>query len=209
MLTANQPKKELTIGALQANVYSLLFVLPVLLLFGLPYLLLWGQTFSFESLAAAMKTYKLWVMLSPLVFLFVLVAGIIVHELIHGLTWAVFCKKGYKSIRYGIMWQYLTPYCHCKEPLLLKHYCLGALMPALLLGGVPSVVALLTGGFLWLLFGLAFTLAAGGDFLVIWMLRNEKKESYVQDHPDKIGCYVLEPVLVSTSAVPSDFLREK
>lgn len=192
MITTSEPKKELTIGALQANVYSLIFVLPVLLLFGLPYLLVWQHTFSFENLTAALKAYKLWVMLSPLVFLLVMVAGIVVHELIHGLTWAVFCKMGYKSIRYGVMWQCLTPYCHCKEPLLLKHYCIGALMPALLLGALPSVVALLTGGFLWLLFGLAFTMAAGGDFLIIWMLRKEKKETYVQDHPDKIGCFVLE-----------------
>lgn len=194
MMPNQKNKKELTIGALQANVYSLLFVLPLLLLFALPYFLLWQESFQFDSLAAALKTYELWVMLSPLAFFAVLLAGIVLHELIHGLSWALFCKNGYKSIRYGLMWKYLTPYCHCKEPLLLKHYVAGALMPAVLLGFVPSLTGLFTGGILWLLFGLAFTLAAGGDFLVIWMLRKEKKGSFVQDHPDKIGCFVLEPV---------------
>ncbi len=185
-------KKELTIGAVQANLYSLVFVLPVLLLFGLPYLLLWSDTFSFQEISSALKMYKVWAMLSPLVLLVVMLAGIVVHELIHGLTWAIFCKNGYKSIRYGVMWQYLTPYCHCKEPLRLRQYITGAIMPAIILGFIPSMVAIINGSFLLLLFGLFFTLAAGGDFLVIWMLRNEKKSSYVQDHPDEVGCFVLE-----------------
>ena len=41
-------------------------------------------------------------------------------------------------------------------------------------------------------YGLFFTLAAGGDFLVAWMIRKQKKEDLIQDHPDRIGCLMLE-----------------
>ena len=70
-----------------------------------------------------------------------LMAGIVVHELIHGLTWAYFAKKGFKSIRFGVFWEMLTPYCHCSEPLTVRQYCIGALMPLVVLGIIPLVLA--------------------------------------------------------------------
>jgi hypothetical protein len=35
--------------------------------------------------------------------------GIILHELIHGITWAKYTKDGFKSIRFGVLWKFLTP----------------------------------------------------------------------------------------------------
>ncbi|HET6528317.1 MAG TPA: hypothetical protein VFG39_06165, partial [Balneolaceae bacterium] len=44
----------------------------------------------------------------------------------------------------------------------------------------------------WLLgFGLLFTLAAGGDILILWLLRKVDDGLLVQDHPDLVGCVVL------------------
>lgn len=36
-------------------------------------------------------------------FMVVLVVGIIVHELIHGLTWGLYAKSKFKSISFGVM----------------------------------------------------------------------------------------------------------
>lgn len=119
--------------------------------------------------------------------------GIVLHELIHGITWAKFAKNKIKSIKYGVMWQSLTPYCHCEEPLLVRHYIIGAFMPGLVLGLIPSLLAVITGSFLLILFGLFFTLAACGDFMMINILRRESMDSLVQDHPKKIGCYIFKP----------------
>ena len=41
-------------------------------------------------------------------------------------------------------------------------------------------------------FGFFFTFAAGGDFLILWLLRKEKDTYMVQDHPKKIGCIIQE-----------------
>jgi hypothetical protein len=38
-------------------------------------------------------------------------------------------------------------------------------------------------------FGIFFTMAAFGDFMIIFMLK-ENKNSLVLDHPSEVGCYI-------------------
>jgi len=116
--------------------------------------------------------------------------GIIAHELIHGITWAMYTKNGFKSIKFGVLWKVLTPYCHCSEPLKVKHYITGAIMPAIILGFLPFVYSLFTGNALWLFFGIFFTMSAVGDFLIVNLVRKENMNSLVLDHPSEVGCYV-------------------
>ena len=124
--------------------------------------------------------------------LIILIAGIILHELIHGLVFMIFNRKGIKSVSFGIMWKYLSPYCHCSEPLKMSHYIIGALMPGVILGFIPATLSIITGKIALLLFGFIFSVAAGGDFLIIWLLRNESRDSLVLDHESKVGCYIIE-----------------
>ena len=91
------------------------------------------------------------------------IPGAVVHELLHGLTWAIFCKNGLKSIKYGVHWQMLTPYCHCKEILPVRAYILGGIMPGLVMGTLPTIVGLMLGNIYVFAFGQLFTFAAGGD----------------------------------------------
>jgi hypothetical protein len=176
-------KREIALTANKAQVYAIIITLPILILIFVIYYLLWDQNISGIQFARAVPT-ALWIGILILV-------GIVVHELLHGLTWGLFAKRGFKSIKFGVIWTALTPYCHCTDPLKLKHYLLGGLMPGLVLGLIPSFISIFSGNLSYLLFGLFFTLAAGGDFLIIWMLRKENKDSYVLDHPDKIGCFII------------------
>ena len=66
-------------------------------------------------------------------------------------------------------------------------------MPGIILGIIPSIIAIVTGSLGLFIFGLFFTLAAGGDFMIVNLLRNEPKNNLVQDHPSKIGCYIFRP----------------
>ncbi|QNF33143.1 DUF3267 domain-containing protein [Adhaeribacter swui] len=184
-------QQELTVNAGKAQLQAVLYFIPFIALFGLPYYLLWGSQLTKENYKNVIPGTGLvgFAFLIGIIFI-----GILVHELIHGLTWASFAKQGYKSMRYGVLWKSFTPYCHCKEPLRVKHYIIGALMPAILLGILPSVLALITGNLGLLLFGLFFTLAAGGDFLIVSLLRKEPFHHLVQDHPSKIGCYIYKSV---------------
>jgi hypothetical protein len=124
----------------------------------------------------------------------ILILGIIVHELIHGITWAKFADNGFKSIKFGVLWKMLTPYCHCKEPLTVRQYTIGAIAPAIILGFLPAIIAILTGNLGLLIFGIFFTMAAGGDFLIVNMISKENKDDLVQDHPSEAGCYIYRKI---------------
>lgn len=185
-------KKELTMSAGRANVLALVFVVPFFLLYLLVYYFKWPDQFTLQNLKSVTQTHSTLIMYMPLIMIVVFVVGAVFHEMLHGFTWAAFCKNGFKSIKYGVHWKALTPYCHCKETLFLRAYMLGGAMPGLVMGVLPAVVGIATGSFLVFLFGLFFTMAAAGDMLILWMLRNQKKEDLVQDHPELIGCYVLQ-----------------
>jgi hypothetical protein len=63
-------------------------------------------------------------------------------------------------------------------------------MPAVILGFIPALAGIITGLMGLLSFGMFFTLTSVGDFLIIYTLRREKADDYVQDHPSEAGCYV-------------------
>jgi hypothetical protein len=88
------------------------------------------------------------------------------------------------------MWKDLAPYCHCKAPIMLRHYIVAILLPGVVLGIVPSVVALIIGNPILLLFGVVFTIAANGDFMIPYLLRKEPAHHFVQNHPSRVGCYI-------------------
>ena len=55
-----------------------------------------------------------------------------------------------------------------------------------------SLVAMATGNIGLMAFGFFFSFAAGGDFLILWLIRNEKSSDLAKDHPDKIGCIIFQ-----------------
>lgn len=132
--------------------------------------------------------------LFPIAVVIVLLAGIVVHELIHGATFALFAKHGFKSIKFGILLKMLTPYCHCKEPLKVKQYIVGAIMPAIILGLLPGIIAIFTGNVFLLIFAIFFTGAAAGDFMIINLIYKEDKDTMGLDHPSEAGCFIFKKI---------------
>lgn len=175
-------RKE-TISIAKANLWSVVLLLAAGAVFGLLLVV------AVKCCCVPLRKMGL---VSLVIFAVALIAGIVVHELIHGLTWALFAKRGFRAISFGVIREYLTPYCHCDEPLLKRHYMLGAFMPCLLLGIVPAVLSLFL-GFVWLyIFGVVFISAAAGDLMVMWRLRKEKDTALVLDHPSEAGYLVYE-----------------
>ena len=184
-------KKELTMGAGEANIYALVFLIPLILILGFPYYYRWPEQFTIEKIKNYLEARELLTIANIGIGIAILVAGVIVHELLHGLAWGMFAKGGWKSIKFGIIWKYVTPYCHSSEPLSVKEYRIGTFLPAVILGFIPSIIAIFVGSLGLMAFGFFFSFAAGGDFLILWLLRNEKASALVQDHPDKVGCFII------------------
>ncbi|QIH35635.1 DUF3267 domain-containing protein [Sphingobacterium sp. DR205] len=127
---------------------------------------------------------------SALLGVLVVVIGVVVHELIHGITWSCYIKNGFRSIKFGVLMKMLTPYCHCKEPLRVKQYIIGALMPSIILGIIPIIYAWFSGNTNILLFAIFFTASAAGDFMIVQLIWREDMRSLVLDHPSEAGCFI-------------------
>lgn len=177
------PEKEYTMSAEKANLYALLLFVPVIIFMIVPYFLLYPV--DKNALLVQIKG------LGSLYLLLSILAGVMVHELIHGLFLGMFAASGYKSISFGIHWKMLTPYCHCNEPLTARHYRIGLMMPLVLLGIVPFIIAMIGGHMGIFLFSIIFTLGAGGDILIFWLMRKLSSHTMVKDHPEKIGFYII------------------
>lgn len=165
-----------TISILKANVMAILLALPFIAVGIVLFFLLW-QGASFR------------ISLPGLVILLVaFLLSIIVHELLHGLGWGLFCKQGFKSIRFGVMWKMLTPYCHCKEALSFWPYFCGGMLPFFILGLIPLIIALVIGSPLLLAFSFLSILGAGGDLTIMGMLMKHRN-ALIVDHPSDCGFY--------------------
>jgi hypothetical protein len=103
-----------------------------------------------------------------------------------------FTRKKWKAISFGVKWEYITPYCHCNEPIKKWQFFIGAVMPLLVLGVIPLIISLSNGSFVLWFFGFFFTIAAGGDIIAIWMLRKVNITQLVLDHPSELGFIILD-----------------
>ena len=178
--------KDLSVSTAKVQVLVLPFVFASLLLM-LPHALVWGP----EAYAMAWKNAfdSLW--LVPIAL-----GGILVHELIHAFTWKYMAGLRWADMKLGFQWKTLTPYAHAKKPMKLTPYRWGAAMPAILLGFVPYLIALVTGIGGLFVFGIIFTVAACGDFWILYVLRKESRDSWVADHPENAGCIVYEKIIL-------------
>jgi hypothetical protein len=184
MERANGENIEVTIRESTANYFSGMVFVIAAIIFGIPFALIW----SWKALAGAFRLF----LTEYLVLFLAVILGMVLHEALHGFTWARFCRHGIKSIRYGIKWQALAPYAQCNEALHIDAYRVGCFMPGLILGIVPGVIAVIIGNGWLLVFGIFFTAGAAGDFLILWNLRPYSASYDVLDHPEKIGCLVFK-----------------
>lgn len=104
----NTTAQDLTISAGKAQLLSMLYFLPLAILFGLSYILLWPNKFGKSAYQGALPDNLSSTTMLAL-FIAVIFAGIVVHELIHGITWSMFAKKGFRSIQFGVLWKSFNP----------------------------------------------------------------------------------------------------
>lgn len=177
-----ETERDCTVSMIRANVLVLVSAGPVVALLALAFVARWGA----PALARGV-----WTLLEPVVLLLSVPTGVVMHELIHAVTWAVFARRPLRAIRFGFEWRSVAPYAHPRAPMPVSAYRAGAAMPAVVMGLVPAGIAIATGSSLLIALSLLFTLAAGGDLVVLWLLRGVEPGRLVEDHPTRVGCRVL------------------
>lgn len=181
MYFENFEKEDKIIDLMKANLVSIKFLVLFTVIFAVPFFIIWQNSFSgnlFDSDHIFVNLF------SPVVGMII---GIIIHELIHGIFFAMYARKGFKSVKFGILWKMLTPYCHCEEPLKIRHYIIALLAPFIILGIIPGIISLFTGNLILLVFGIVFSGAAAGDLMIYQLIKKEDPDDFVQDHPTEAG----------------------
>lgn len=174
---------ELTVSIVKANIFAVVLLIPLLIA--------GGGLFFLRNQSMSGGLGKM----NPLLFAALFFAMIVVHELIHGLSWSLFAENHWKDIEFGFMKQYLTPYCTCGVPLKKGSYIFGALTPLVLLGILPMIAGILTNSLGLLLLGVIMADAAAGDILIVWKILRYRSEAgtivYI-DHPTQAGGVIFE-----------------
>jgi hypothetical protein len=177
--TLMENKHDLSISMAWANIIVMFVSIPVAILQFAIFLLLHGTQGLKPSWGSAL-------------IILVVLLGVVAHEFTHGVTWVIFGRKPFSAIKFGFQWKTFTPYAHLKEPVDVNAYRLGAFMPGFILGILTYILSLLLGNGNLFWFSLVNTAGAGGDWLILWLIRNVKNGQLVEDHPTNAGCYVLE-----------------
>ncbi len=174
---------ELTVSIVKANIFAVVLLIPLLIA--------GGGLFFLRNHSMSGGLGKM----NPLLFAALFFAMIVVHELIHGLSWSLFAENHWKDIEFGFMKQYLTPYCTCGVPLKKGAYIFGTLMPLVLLGILPMIAGILADNPGLLLLGVILADAAAGDILIVWKILRYRSEAgtivYI-DHPTQAGGVIFE-----------------
>lgn len=172
---------ELKMGVVEANVVSLVVAAPFIIAVIIPYVMQHGNPFY--------QNY------SRLLLILAIIVGIVFHEFIHGLTWVLVTKSGWKAISFGFNVKYCAPYCTCNEPMKKGSMILAAIMPTLVLGLLPAVIGIISGSALIFLIGVILILGGCGDMLIIFTIlkyRTQAGEVLFLDHPYEIGTIIFE-----------------
>lgn len=169
-------KHDLTVDVVTASKMALVVMLPFVVIAVAVYFIALGKeglNFQFVDL--------LWLLLGT-------VGCVVLHELLHGVTWAMFAG-GFRPISFGVIWSALTPYCTCDKPLKKWQYIVGALVPTVVLGVGLTVLSVMMAQMWITLLNVTMIIGGGGDFyMVLKMLKNNfDGEVLYYDHPYECG----------------------
>ncbi|MBR4578058.1 MAG: DUF3267 domain-containing protein [Oscillospiraceae bacterium] len=174
-------RHDLTINMKKANLFAILLLIPL-------FIIGYGAYYYVNRLVG-FGGFNIWFFVVGYIVL------IVVHELIHGLSWSIFTPHHFKDIEFGVMRPSYNPYCTCLVPLKKMQYLIGAVMPLIPLGILPMILGIAVKNTNILFLGIVMTDAAAGDMLIIRRLLSYKSkagEITYMDHPTEAGGVVLE-----------------
>ena len=174
---------DLSIPLWKANIYSFPIFILSLLVTVQPYSFLWGTEKVYSQFSSTSNF---------LLLILIFFVGIILHEIIHAISWVTFAKIPFSKIKFGFNLKSLSPYAHCGEAVTAKVYRIALLTPAIILGLIPILISFVSGSVWFFVTGLLFTVTACGDFLIFWLIRKVRNDQLVADHPERAGCKVVE-----------------
>lgn len=168
-------EKNVTISSGKAMTLGVLYALPFVIIFGLLYRFLLLER-AYLSEIGGLSFY--------IMFLAILVVSVVIHELLHGIGWAVSSGKGWNAVRFNV--NAMMPSCACRIVLEKKTYLVGVLTPFVVLGFGSVLFVFLYPGTISLLTMMVNFIAAGADLVIAFYVWKERG-SLIADHPTEAG----------------------
>lgn len=176
--------QEISITIEEAGHRALKMVVPFLLLSAVPFFIIHGLSVINQIS-----------IIGFFIFVVSICPGILAHELIHAMLFAIFIPGGFKSVHFGIDKKTLSPYCHPLVNMRVWAYRIGASAPLILLGIIPVILSFFNGNIAFMIFGFIFSIAAGGDIISLYMTRTLSSGDIIKDHSSKLGFYIISKKL--------------
>ena len=175
LLEKGYQEKDVTITSGKAMVLGALYGLPFVIVFGL-----WYRFFLIE------RAYLLEVsgIAFYVLFIAIIAVSVVIHELLHGIGWAVASGKGWNAVRFNI--HALMPSCACKAVLKKGAYLAGVLAPFTVLGGGSVLFIFVYPGTVSFLTMMVNFISAGADLMIAFQVLKEQ-DGFIADHPTEAG----------------------
>ena len=175
---AGYTERKVTFSSKKATVLGGLSVLPLVVVFAVIYrIALVGRAHLTELTGPSF-----YFTLVPII-----IVSIVVHELLHGIGWALSSGKGWSVVRFNI--NALMPSCACKVALSRGKYLIGVLLPFIVLGGGSIIFLFVYPGTISILTMAVNIVLAGADVLIAAKVLREKN-ALSADHPTEAGYIV-------------------
>lgn len=162
-----------------------------------------GIRWGMPSPRAAIADLEWWM---PFIVPITALAAIPVHEALHYIGFRL-AGAPRTSIRFGFD-PNVGPYCACRAPLRLRGYILAVVLPVIVLGGLPLLLAMGTGRLSITAFSALQVLFAGGDFVALRLALREAGNPWVRDAEHGIGFDVLPDETAPTATDRMDAGRD-
>ncbi len=168
-------ERDVTIPSGKAMILGVVCALPFIIILGLLYRFLLIER-SHLSEISGLSFY--------IIFIAIIVVSVVIHELLHGIGWAISSGQGWKGVRFNI--NAMMPSCACKAALEKKSYLMGVLAPFMVLGLGSTLFVFLYPGTVSLLTMMVNFVAAGADLLIAFHVLKEGN-CLIADHPTEAG----------------------
>lgn len=168
-------EKDVTIPSGKAMVLGIVYALPFVITLGLLYRFLLIER-AHLSEVGGLSFY--------IMFIAIIAISVVIHELLHGIGWAISSGRGWSVVRFNI--SALMPSCACKAVLTRGQYLVGVLLPFLVLGTGSAVFLFLYPGTVSVLTMAVNFVAAGADLLIALRAARERG-ALIADHPTEAG----------------------
>lgn len=168
-------KKDVTIPPGKAMVLGIVYALPFIITLGFLYRFILIER-AHLSEVGGLSFY--------IMFITIIAISVVIHELLHGIGWAISSGEGWKVVRFNI--NALMPSCACKVALKKQAYLIGVLAPFSVLGSGSILFVFVYPGTVSLLTLMVNFIAAGADLLIAFSVLREGN-CLIAYHPTKAG----------------------